>query len=1176
VTDARTDSSRRQMAEAVHDIPVLYDLVTSMLVPHIQVRAQRAMWPVEPIPENGPRVFRSDAQKVVAALGDVVQDPVSPHGARETRVYAWEYFFELAFQRFFAWAVHRSARREGRPSETSDFKYRNGAANARAVLAMPLLCDRFRTRLRLYIQQGNFGYMAARTDREPQWIYPHIDHYLDTIYHPWIPLAEITPTAKSDREKPVPDTPEWRVALERAECRSEAVASEIWELLRSGPSLWYRGPGRDAFTVREVRELFEDRPGNPVSAFVRQAVLASDMALCGLWTNRARDSAPITALLEALAPARHEPAENKSPKCAWVERLNREREALRAAGTALDRSLDEFFKAATGTEREPDRYTKSDGEELDYALFLTRTAMEKRESYDPKKYALQLTDPEVQARFRAFVRRRALEESLRLLSDRVLLERRLRDPASARPAEVSRLRERGAVVVVVPEIHLNMCLDEQLREPSTQLSCLTEKCDANGGHCQVARGGESAVAAEAREARQKACREWLAAARKDYTTDTDSRAHFWSDARYPFHVLFETLLTKDEQNPERLNETDHLMGRLLAFLVPVPPRAGQRAVPARDLPTTAEFAEKFRDWATKHRTEFAAAPLRRLGERLESVRDADLPRGRGQRAWRWLTDRLRDLFPDRDGRFAELTLEELWRADWGKVCGSAAVEDDRAENGHFFALGSFWSVNLNIFRSLGTFGATESLLNVRLLAPERTETEHGSDRAVNDFADFIGTFAWDRAANSFWTDPEALWVADILRLKLLVRILGTSLVNVERSRTWRNLGQDTEKERLRDLVRNLLHGYQKTATNFPVMNELIAKMDDPTERRRWGAFVRFMQEGHVARIVSVDAGARRLTERSNADGFFNQCLRSVNDARAEWAKPGTKTISCPNQWRPFTVAFLHGCLIGCASRLLKSGLEDARKLTQNDQLSVLLDHLRASQPTRQLDTEMDQSAARGALQWLRDGAPHLRLPPVEVSGADRAARYHLVLPSSAQNADRLNTCWTLLFSEQMMNLLSDSVDGPNVVRKVVLTFEADPVRIVCDWITEGCRCPDRGPLCILRETKYVGSWVRPVRPTDESGGGWGHYGNVQFVEDVMCPAGDTDLPLPGTTDTRWEPLNEETSTRPRNEFRHRCPPQSYQVRWCPDPADPELGTLSTRLVLTAPSIDYRPSPPSAQ
>src|SRR5205085_8204883 len=88
--------------------------------------------------------FQAGADKVISVVHAITsaQEPQCAYTrACLTACYTNEYYLELIFQRFFAWVAYEAAPQTERLDWPTHFQYRNAYANARAVLAMPLLVD---------------------------------------------------------------------------------------------------------------------------------------------------------------------------------------------------------------------------------------------------------------------------------------------------------------------------------------------------------------------------------------------------------------------------------------------------------------------------------------------------------------------------------------------------------------------------------------------------------------------------------------------------------------------------------------------------------------------------------------------------------------------------------------------------------------------------------------------------------------------------------------------------------------------------------------------------------------------------------------------------------------------------------------------------------------------------
>jgi hypothetical protein len=487
----------------VHLLSLLFGLATNMVVPPVSKRSERHMWPVESkdnfdqlvksvqslepwkiVPDSWP--FRSDAGKVVSTIAEIVSIPEVATKSNfqkqhETICYTLEYFADLIFQRFFAWTTWRQGGEKIQDKNIDNFYYRNGCANVRAIMAMPLTTDLFRE-LRVVIGQGNFAYKPSLTK---SWIYPHLDDYLAAFYYPWIPDT----TADKHKE----DESCCRAALRRGISRSENVCREIWQLLRCGASL-RETFGDKPVPLRDVGRVFFKRPSQNeaiqneiISPFVEFVVASDEIGLNQVWNGQWDE--PGTCGLSA-------------------KDITTEVKRLYNAEPLL---LDDYFDQISNIMRRGSH-------EISKAIAGELRARRWSEDADLSVLDDLLGEREL---LEKFLKWRFLEERLRLTLDRLFLARRQLDPSPARAFFSSRYEDLGIRAVELPEIQFTLCMQDFQNNPR----CTHWPCPVEGE-------------------RQQQCKKWLGRALKNYK-DKGQRQVIWERGDYPHHALFETYLRRE-------------------------------------------------------------------------------------------------------------------------------------------------------------------------------------------------------------------------------------------------------------------------------------------------------------------------------------------------------------------------------------------------------------------------------------------------------------------------------------------------------------------------------------------------------------------------------------------------------------------------------------------------------
>lgn len=416
----------RNCDEIIHPLSLFFDLATDLAVPRISKHVTRLMWPVLTGPKekqfeelanvvSRPRFdcrnerwpFFAGAEKVVSVAKAIADlgPAARPEQRRELALcYVGEYYHELIFQRLFAWAVYRDTPEA--ESASQHFHYRNAYANARAVLATPLLVD-LAGGLEAVVGQGNFGYKSSRY--ETPWIYPHLSHYLSAFYFPWVPDVEIPRASEG-------------AALDRAVARSTSVCRELYHMLSELYRLHYRGdparPEPDGAGHRGrlpgvVNEHFEVGRNEFLSDFVRHAVLGRGMP--------------------CLKSPRDAPDDDEAAATFFAADLQVPEVVSR---------VEEFVDGRDGREAPLNRLLQTCKSDIQKAL--------RRELG-----GAVLADPDP-GRLKEFCGWRFLEERLRLVVDRLLLARRFYDPPVTRTGFSSKFENIGVFAVEIPEIHFNL------------------------------------------------------------------------------------------------------------------------------------------------------------------------------------------------------------------------------------------------------------------------------------------------------------------------------------------------------------------------------------------------------------------------------------------------------------------------------------------------------------------------------------------------------------------------------------------------------------------------------------------------------------------------------------------------------------------------------------------------
>lgn len=773
--DQATGRSMSRDHNGVNPLAQLFDLATDLVLPFKPYPTME--WPLD----ESFAPFRAQINKVAMVLADVAQNigVANREGKSNQRkdCYVMEYVYETVFQRFFAWAVSKAPRQPG--DDASSFWYRNGWANARAVLAMPLVIDLFHE-MAAVIRQGNFGYRPSPT---ADWVYPHLADYCRSLYFPWI-LAKSDGLAEPQYDATQGDPAD--AALERCCYRSRQVTFDLWKLLRKGFSLRELVDRQkdigEIIPLHKLRDSFwRDFPYNHSCRFTIQAVASDVVGLNTVWARPWVDD-PVPDDEGLQSELIQEVLQNDLPQAIDFAAFIK---AVPDAVIPLINKIIEDIKLksqAFGS-------TIEDGRR-----FLTRQ------------------------RFGQFIRWRFLEERLRFVVDRQLWERRVFDPPLPRawkenpgaipeeenPVFLPDFERRGIRSILTPEIQFAICLDEILdpvdgRAPQT---CFPKQCSLL----------ESAKTNPPQNS-MKECRGWLSMALDKFLDNPSGfEAELEETRQFPLHslLLMSTLeklrqdpigsskhaewITKYELSRGVLNRNFFALGLLLAAVVP--------------LPETLSDQEKLGLLGhTKNyiRGEMSAAwkPWAELIE-VQDLLQAP-PLMMPSTYWAWLKKALPKAYGEESlSDLADVTLDDVKLSDkWEPSSG-----DFRCEK--YFAYRGLLGMNPAIFQSLAELGHGYNAFGVRLIAEEAegASSERLSDD-YQDFAEFLGSYiVWksedDTRLNGvdsrceprldMWSkllkepgpfnrseclqDPElSQWMNDLERQKIMVRMLGRVVVD---------------------------------------------------------------------------------------------------------------------------------------------------------------------------------------------------------------------------------------------------------------------------------------------------------------------------------------------------------------------------------------------------------------
>ena len=771
--DHATSRSTSRDHNGVNPLAQLFDLATDLVLPFRPYPTME--WPLN----DSQAPFWAQINTVATVLADVAQNfgAATREGKSGQRkdCYVMEYVYETVFQRFFAWAVSKAWQPK---DDERSFWYRNGWANARAVLAMPLVIDLFH-KMTAVIRQGNFGYRPSPT---ANWVYPHLADYSSSLYFPWI-LAKSDGLAEPQFDATQGDPAE--TALERCYYRSRRVTFDLWKLLRKGSSLRElvdrQKDNGQIIPMHELRDKFwQNSPYDHSCPFTIRAVASKEAGLNTVWGRPWKDD-PVPSDEGLQSELIQEVFQND-----------------------LQRAVD--FYAFIGAV--PDAVTPLIKKILDLKL---KSPVFGNTIEDGCRFMTH-------QRFGDFIRWRFLEERLRFVVDRQLWERRVFDPPLPRawkdhrsadreeenPVFLPDFERRGIRSILTPEIQFAICIDEILdpldgREPQT---CFPK-------HCSLL---ESAKTNPPQNS-MKECRDWLSTALDIFLEKPSGfEAKLEETRQFPSHnLLLMSNLEKLRQGPtgsskhaewiakhdlKSLGVPDRnffALGLLLAAVVPLPDTLTNKEKEGL-LGHTKDYIRReipgvWKPWAELIEVQelLQAPPLMMPSTHWAWLKEA-LPKAYG-------TKLLSDL--------ANVTLEDVNLSDkW-----EPSFNDLRCEK--YFAYRGLLGMNPTIFQSLAELGHGYNAFGLRLIAEEAdaATSERLSDD-YQDFAEFLGSYIvwkpqsenrlngvglrweprldlWRKLRKESETpnrsepfqDTELFqWMNDLERQKIMIRMLGRVVV----------------------------------------------------------------------------------------------------------------------------------------------------------------------------------------------------------------------------------------------------------------------------------------------------------------------------------------------------------------------------------------------------------------
>jgi hypothetical protein len=798
--------------QPTHPLSILFDLASTLAVPRISRHIAKLMWPVlrgeelnemEALTEQISQTrafeceherwpFQAGAGKVISILRTIAAMEGKDDAWKDLTIcYAGEYFLELTFQRFFALAVYEMAK-DTAEREEAHFHYRNGYANARAVLAMPLLVDLAR-KTEIVIGQGNFGYKPSRN---LPWVYPHLSHYLSAFYYPWVPNLDM-PAVRPES------------AIVRAITRSQRICRELFNLLRNGHALRRRtdpiGPIElvrrvEILELEEVVLLFEESPDNriKISPFVKEVITRGNFRdfLKSAKTYTPGSSEFENAVLsdaEINQKVSNYLATTKSGRQSTYEKLLQTcRHNLNAA---VRREIDQLDS------------------QQDFIAF------------DRDEIGKYLTW-------------RFLEERLRIFIDRLLLHRRFYDPPLTRSRFSSKFENLGLFAVEVPEVNLNLYV-EDFNNGGESISKPEQPKNAGQIECE-----QWVAAARALYKTDKASlwahgRFPYHALFETLLDDEDPDSHFgpfWM-ALLLSHVVPPTTAANDQTRQKARDMFGlRVLERWQGQLTTITPFTALSAIleqkqseRKRDPETYGEECQLW-IWLDKKLTDLCRQELQKPWSEVTLQEMMDRIFVKVPQPWVYPPEttgaKLKETQNAEELEEQVTTLLKVKNEEW-----------ELEERGQlFFSYSAFFGVNTTIFRALTDLGFARNFLTIRLIATERTTAAIASSEN-QDHADFVGTYTvWNKgntyelpigdnrsykARRDAWREDGIsgstkgsgsgpVWLAELHCLKLLVKSLGISLLNQERIKEQERLNTLLRKETARStmagiMARNMSH-----------------------------------------------------------------------------------------------------------------------------------------------------------------------------------------------------------------------------------------------------------------------------------------------------------------------------------------------------------------------------------
>lgn len=290
------------------------------------------------------------------------------------------------------------------------------------------------------------------------------------------------------------------------------------------------------------------------------------------------------------------------------------------------------------------------------------------------------------------------------------------------------------------------------------------------------------------------------------------------------------------------------------------------------------------------------------------------------------------------------------------------------------------------------------------------------------------------------------------------------------------------QEKLENLTRTIVHGFQKGATNFPVINEQVIAIEDAGIRLPYGTLFTTALEYHALRLALVDAGVRGYADSTNSDGFFKQI--EVTPISEKAAGPNTALLIAHAMLQAIGSAALDDT-INDLNHLTPDWIEEARKLR------VALENTR---PFRLNEGRWNKNsrAANSVFNSLSSGSGLFNRRVVILGGPCLEAVKFSWPTKQHGLAMAYKDTWQLILEEIFRNGFQHSASAQWQGWLCEFDYNTDEQVFSLSFLTSCTQNPEAIPQELIVALK------QPQRPSSEGETrGWGHFGNRQVLEDGL-------------------------------------------------------------------------------